>query len=167
MAAMVTRFVMPLQRLSLSAQKMKYVHIHACSGICSEIIFNLHIIWLLNATIAHQNAHLLWSALPLTAHILITILVRSQNSLSNINECANSRFIIIQWLKSVSGRWISASESIILSFSCHDDVRARVWRAPPSLSPSLWLCHRPPSLSLRTPPKLNKLRGSLRCVGGI
>lgn len=76
-------------------------------------------------------------------------------------------FIIIKWLKSVRARWISASESIFLSFSCHDDVSVRVWRAPLYLSPSLWFCHWVHWLSQRTPPELNRLRGRLRCGGGI
>ncbi len=53
------------------------------------------------------------------------------------------------------------------SFSCHDDVRERVWGAPSSLSPSLRFCLRVHGLSRRTPPELNKLRGRLRCGGGI
>lgn len=98
---------------------------------------------------------------------LIVSNASSQNVTLNIKECTHFLFIIIQRVKSGTGRWISMCQQIHLPFRffpCHDDEREPGWRAPPSLSPSLWFCRSP---SQRTPWKLNKLKGSLRCGGGI
>lgn len=106
----------PLQT-SLSTKKIKYVHVHAChclSGICLERVFHLCVIRHVKCHYCTPKCTFTVVSIPLTASNLHTHLVRSQNAHSNINERANSLFIIIQWLKSVSGRWISMCQWVHL-----------------------------------------------------
>lgn len=97
-------------------QKIKFAQVNAChglSGICSERIFNVRVIC--NMKCHYYPPKCTLTAVPLTAPNLQTHLERFQNAHSNINQLLTlSVLIIIQGLKSVSGRWISMCQQVHL-----------------------------------------------------